>query len=86
MVFTELPLFLLATLPALVAGLSGFAFGWSQLQSNSTSNTAADGTLIIGFGLMVQEGYSVWKLRRALTGKNSALVLGAARRAVGFSI
>ncbi|TPQ36595.1 permease [Bradyrhizobium guangdongense] len=63
----ELPLFLLATFAgAFVAGLSGFAFGlvaaslWlyvlTPLQSAS---------LIIGFGLLVQ-GYSVWKLRKAL--------------------
>ncbi len=63
----ELPLFLLATFAgAVVAGLSGFAFGlvaaslWlyvlTPLQSAS---------LIVGFGLLVQ-GYSVWKLRAAL--------------------
>lgn len=63
----ELPLFLLATFAgAVVAGLSGFAFGlvaaslWlyvlTPLQSAS---------LIVGFGLLVQ-GYSVWKLRSAL--------------------
>ena len=63
----ELPLFLLATFAgAVVAGLSGFAFGlvaaslWlyvlTPLQSAS---------LIVGFGLLVQ-GYSVWKLRHAL--------------------
>src|SRR5262245_55586459 len=63
----ELPLFLLATFAgAFVAGLSGFAFGlvaaslWlyvlTPLQSAS---------LIVGFGLLVQ-GYSVWKLRKAL--------------------
>jgi uncharacterized protein len=63
----ELPIFLLATFAgAVVAGLSGFAFGlvaaslWlyvlTPLQSAS---------LIVGFGLLVQ-GYSVWKLRAAL--------------------
>jgi uncharacterized protein len=63
----ELPIFLLATFAgAVVAGLSGFAFGlvaaslWlyvlTPLQSAS---------LIVGFGLVVQ-GYSVWKLRAAL--------------------
>ena len=63
----ELPLFLFATFAgAFVAGLSGFAFGlvaaslWlfilTPLQSAS---------LIVAFGLLVQ-GYSVWKLRRAL--------------------
>src|SRR6266699_3059966 len=63
----ELALFLMATFAgAFVAGLSGFAFGlvaaslWlyvlTPLQSAS---------LIVAFGLLVQ-GYSVWKLRRAL--------------------
>src|SRR5216683_434228 len=63
----ELPLFLLATFAgALVAGLSGFAFGlvaasiWLSILS--PLQTA---TLIIAFGLIVQ-GYSVWKLRSAL--------------------
>jgi uncharacterized membrane protein YfcA len=63
----ELPLFLLATfVGALVAGLSGFAFGlvvsaiWLYLLT--PLQTA---TLIIAFGLFVQ-GYSVWKLRGAL--------------------
>jgi len=63
----ELPLFLLATFAgALVAGLSGFAFGlvasaiWLYLLT--PLQTA---TLIIAFGLIVQ-GYSVWKLRAAL--------------------
>src|SRR6266852_6703954 len=63
----ELPLFLLATFAgALVAGLSGFAFGlvaasiWLYILS--PLQTA---TLIIAFGLIVQ-GYSVWKLRSAL--------------------
>ena len=63
----ELPIFLLATFAgALVAGLSGFAFGlvaasiWLYILT--TLQTA---TLIIAFGLIVQ-GYSVWKLRRAL--------------------
>ena len=63
----ELPIFLLATFAgALVAGLSGFAFGlvaaslWLYILS--PLQTA---TLIVAFGLIVQ-GYSVWKLRRAL--------------------
>ena len=63
----ELTLFLLATFAgALVAGLSGFAFGlvasaiW--LYVLTPLQTA---TLIIAFGLIVQ-GYSVWKLRGAL--------------------
>src|SRR3981189_3775331 len=63
----ELPIFLLATFAgALVAGLSGFAFGlvaaslWLYILS--PLQTA---TLIVAFGLIVQ-GYSVWKLRHAL--------------------
>ncbi|MFG3593585.1 sulfite exporter TauE/SafE family protein [Bradyrhizobium sp. RDI18] len=63
----ELPLFFLATfVGALVAGLSGFAFGlvvsaiWLYILT--PLQTA---TLIIAFGLLVQ-GYSVWKLRSAL--------------------
>src|ERR1700693_5808951 len=63
----ELPIFLLATFAgALVAGLSGFAFGlvaasiWLYIL-----NPLQTATLIIAFGLIVQ-GYSVWKLRRAL--------------------
>jgi uncharacterized membrane protein YfcA len=63
----ELSLFLLATFAgALIAGLSGFAFGlvassiWLYILT--PLQTA---TLIIGFGLIVQ-GYAVWKLRRAL--------------------
>src|SRR5256885_15892927 len=76
----ELPLFLLATFAgALVAGLSGFAFGlvaasiWLYILT--PLQTA---TLIIGFGLLVQ-GYSVWKLRRALDWQRlRPFVLGAA--------
>lgn len=63
----ELPLFVIATFAgALVAGLSGFAFGlvvssiWLYILT--PLQTA---TLIIAFGLIVQ-GFSVWKLRRAL--------------------
>jgi uncharacterized membrane protein YfcA len=63
----ELSLFLLATFTgALVAGLSGFAFGlvvssiWLYILT--PLQTA---TLIVAFGLIVQ-GYAVWKLRRAL--------------------
>jgi uncharacterized protein len=66
----ELPIFLLATFAgALVAGLSGFAFGlvaasiWLYILSPLQS-----ATLIIAFGLIVQ-GYSVWKLRHALDWK-----------------
>lgn len=60
-------LFLIATFAgALIAGLSGFAFGliaasiWLYILT--PLQTA---TLIIAFGLIVQ-GYSVWKLRHAL--------------------
>lgn len=63
----ELALFLLATFAgAVVAGMSGFAFGlvaasiWLYILT--PLQTA---TLIIAFGLIVQ-GYAVWKLRRAL--------------------
>ena len=76
----ELPLFILATFAgALVAGLSGFAFGliaasiWLYILS--PLQTA---TLIIAFGLIVQ-GYSVWKLRRALDWRRLwPFLLGAA--------
>jgi hypothetical protein len=60
----DLTIFLIATFAgALVAGLSGFAFGliaasvWLYILT--PLQTA---TLIIAFGLIVQ-GYSVWKLR-----------------------
>src|SRR5436190_24183492 len=63
----ELSIFLVATFAgALVAGLSGFAFGlvaasiWLYILT--PLQTA---TLIVAFGLIVQ-GYSVWKLRHAL--------------------
>jgi uncharacterized membrane protein YfcA len=66
----ELPIFLLATFAgAVVAGLSGFAFGlvaasiWLTILSPLQS-----ATLIIAFGLIVQ-GTSVWKLRGALDWK-----------------
>jgi uncharacterized membrane protein YfcA len=66
----ELPIFLLATFAgAVVAGLSGFAFGlvaasiWLFVLSPLQS-----ATLIIAFGLIVQ-GYSVWKLRHVLDWK-----------------
>jgi uncharacterized membrane protein YfcA len=66
----ELPIFLLATFAgAVVAGLSGFAFGlvaasiWLYILTPLQS-----ATLIIAFGLIVQ-GYSVWKLRHALDWK-----------------
>jgi uncharacterized protein len=76
----ELPLFLFATFAgAFVAGLSGFAFGlvaaslWLYILTPLQS-----ATLIVGFGLVVQ-GYSVWKLRRALDWRRlSPFVIGAA--------
>ena len=76
----ELPIFLLATFAgALVAGLSGFAFGlvatsiWLYILT--PLQTA---TLIIAFGLIVQ-GFAVWKLRRALDWKKLwPFVAGAA--------
>jgi uncharacterized protein len=76
----ELPIFLLATFAgAVVAGLSGFAFGlvaasiWLYILSPLQS-----ATLIVAFGLIVQ-GYSVWKLRHALDWKKLwPFILGAA--------
>lgn len=76
----DLTFFLIATFAgALVAGLSGFAFGlvaasiWLYILT--PIQTA---TLIIAFGLMVQ-GYSVWKLRHALDwGKLLPFLIGAA--------
>ena len=76
----ELPVFLIATFTgALVAGLSGFAFGlvvasvWLYILT--PLQTA---TLIIAFGLIVQ-GHAVWKLRAALDWKKLwPFVLGAA--------
>src|SRR3954449_9176132 len=76
----ELFLFMLATFAgALVAGLTGFAFGlvaasiWLYILT--PLQTA---TLIIAFGLIVQ-GYAVWKLRGALDWKRLwPFVLGAA--------
>ena len=63
----DLTLFLAATfLAALVAGMAGFAFGlvaaaiWLHVLTPLQTTT-----LIVAFGLIVQ-GYSVWKLRRAL--------------------
>jgi uncharacterized membrane protein YfcA len=85
----EIALFVLATFGgALVAGLSGFAFGlvasaiWLYILT--PLQTA---TLIIAFGLIVQ-GYSVWKLRGALDLKKLwPFVLGAALGVpVGVSI
>jgi hypothetical protein len=66
-IITHYAIFLLATFAAaLVAGLSGFAFGLiaaaAWLHILSPLQTAA---LIIAFGLIVQ-GVGVWKLRHAL--------------------
>jgi uncharacterized protein len=76
----EIPLFLFATFAgAFVAGLSGFAFGliaaslWLYILTPLQS-----ATLIVAFGLVVQ-GYSVWKLQRALDWRRlSPFVIGAA--------
>ena len=76
----ELPLFLFATFAgAFVAGLSGFAFGlvaaslWLYILTPLQS-----ATLIVAFGLIVQ-GYSVWKLRRAIDWRKLLpFVVGAA--------
>jgi uncharacterized membrane protein YfcA len=76
----QIPLFLLATFAgALVAGLSGFAFGlvaasiWLYIL-----DPVQAATLIVAFGLIVQ-GYSVWKLRRAVDWRKLwPFVLGAA--------
>lgn len=76
----EITLFLVATFAgALVAGLSGFAFGlvaasiWLYILT--PLQTA---TLIVAFGLIVQ-GYAVWKLRSSLDWKKLApFVFGAA--------
>ena len=78
--WTFLALFLIATFAgALVAGLSGFAFGlvaasiWLYILT--PLETA---TLITAFGLMVH-GYSVWRLRHAVDwGKLWPFVGGAA--------
>jgi uncharacterized membrane protein YfcA len=76
----HLAIFLIATFAgALVAGLSGFAFGLvvssAWLFILSPSQTAS---LIIAFGLIVQ-GYAVWKLRHAIDWRKLwPFVLGAA--------
>jgi hypothetical protein len=63
----DLAVFLTATfLAALIAGMAGFAFGlvaaaaWLHVLTPLQTTT-----LIVAFGLIVQ-GYSVWRLRRAL--------------------
>src|SRR3954452_13963898 len=83
----ELPIFLVATFAgALVAGLSGFAFGlvaasiWLYILT--PLQTA---TLIIAYGLIVQ-GYSVWKLRRALDWKKLRPFLLAAALGVPVGV
>ncbi len=76
----EIPSFLIATFAgAVVAGLSGFAFGlvaasmWLYILTPLQS-----ASLIVAFGLIVQ-GYSVWKLRHALDWRKLwPFVLGAA--------
>jgi uncharacterized membrane protein YfcA len=76
----HLAIFLIATFAgALVAGLSGFAFGlvvssvWLFILS-----PAQTASLIIAFGLIVQ-GYAVWKLRGAIDWRKLwPFVLGAA--------
>jgi len=65
--FALLGLFLIATFAAaLVAALSGFAFGLvaAAIWLHTMSPVQA-ATLIIAYGLLVQ-GYAVWKLRRTL--------------------
>ena len=83
----ELPLFLLATFAgALVAGLTGFAFGlvvsaiWLYILT--PLQTA---TLIIAFGLIVQ-GYAVWKLRGALDWRRLWPFLAGAAPGVPFGV
>src|SRR5258708_26592465 len=85
----DLTIFLVAMFAgALVAGLSGFAFGlvaasiWLYILT--PLQTA---TLIVAFGLIV-EGYSVWKLRHAIEwAKLCPFILGAAIGApVGIAI
>lgn len=76
----EVPIFLVATFAgALVAGLSGFAFGliaasiWLYIL-----DPLQTASLIMAFGLIVQ-GYSVYKLRSAVNWKKLwPFVLGAA--------
>jgi uncharacterized membrane protein YfcA len=83
----ELPPFLLATfVGALIAGLSGFAFGlvvsaiWLHILT--PLQTA---TLIIAFGLIVQ-GCSVWKLRRALDWRKLWPFIGGAALGVPLGV
>src|SRR3954469_25965751 len=81
----EIPLFLFATFAgALVAGLSGFAFGliaasiWLYIL-----DPVQTATLIVAFGLIVQ-GFSVWKLRGALDWRR--LLPSVAGAAFGFPL
>jgi uncharacterized membrane protein YfcA len=83
----DLTIFLIATFAgALVAGLSGFAFGlvaasiWLYILT--PLQTA---TLIVAFGLIVQ-GYSVWKLRHALDWRKLWPFLAGAVIGVPFGI
>jgi uncharacterized membrane protein YfcA len=83
----DLVIFLIATFAgALVAGLSGFAFGlvaasiWLYILT--PLQTA---TLIIAFGLIVQ-GYSVWKLRRALDWRKLWPFIAGAAIGVPFGV
>jgi hypothetical protein len=83
----DLTIFLIATFAgALVAGLSGFAFGlvaasiWLYILT--PLQTA---TLIVAFGLIVQ-GYSVWKLRHALDWRNLWPFVAGAVVGVPFGI
>ncbi len=79
-VLLDLALFIGATFAAaLVAGMAGFAFGlvaaavWLHVLPPLQTTT-----LIVAFGLIVQ-GYSVWKLRRALKpGRLLPFLLGGA--------
>lgn len=76
----HLAIFLIATFAgALVAGLSGFAFGLVVSSAWLFILTPAEtASLIIAFGLIVQ-GYAVWKLRRTIDWRKLwPFVLGAA--------
>ncbi|MGX9431528.1 MULTISPECIES: hypothetical protein [Bradyrhizobium] len=75
----ELPLFLLATFAgALVAGLSALPLVVAASLWLYILTPLQSATLIVGFGLLVQ-GYSVWRLRRALDGsKLLPFIVGAA--------
>ncbi len=83
----DLVIFLIATFAgAVVTGLSGFAFGlvaasiWLYILTPLQS-----ATLIIAFGLIVQ-GYSVWKLRRALDWRKLWPFIGGAAIGVPLGV